>query len=276
MRLAHALLILLATLASGAASAKMTAEPVAWTLNGTHFKGVLVYDDALPDRRPGLVMVPNWSGINDIAIAKAQRIAGRDYVILLADVYGEHVRPTDAAQAQAAVKPLYADRNLMRARIGKAFEQLKAQAAHAPIDLSRLAAIGFCFGGAVVLDLARSGSDVKAVIAFHGDLSTDDPALAKNIKARVLAINGADDTATMPGVPEFTREMRQDPADWQFVEIGHAVHCFTETEATATTGNCRYDAKAAARSYRMMRDWLAESFEARPAPEIAGGTQNAQ
>lgn len=263
MRPAHALLTLLATLACGVASAKMTAEPVTWTLNGTHFKGVLVYDDALPDKRPGLVMVPNWSGINDIAIAKAQRIAGRDYVILLADVYGERIRPTDTAQAQAAVKPLYADRTLMRARIGTAFEQLKAQAGHAPIDLTRLAAIGFCFGGAVVLDLARSGSDVKAVISFHGDLSTDDPALAKNIKARVLAINGADDTATMPGVPEFTREMRQDPADWQFVEIGHAVHCFTETEATATTGNCRYDPKAAARSYRMMHDWLRESFEAR-------------
>ena len=263
MRLARSLLILLAMFFVRPAAADMVAEPVTWTLNGTQFKGVLVYDDASHDKRPGLVMVPNWSGVNDIAIAKAKRVAGRDYVILLADVYGEHIRPTNAAQAQAAVKPLYADRNLMRARIGKAFAQLKAQAGHAPIDLSRLAAIGFCFGGAVVLDLARSGSDVKAVVSFHGDLSTDDPALAKNIKARVLAINGADHTATMPGGPEFTREMRQDPADWQFVEIGHAVHCFTETEATATTGNCRYDPKAAARSYRMMHDWLKESFEAR-------------
>lgn len=260
MRFARALLILLTLFAAWPASAKMTAEPVTWTLDGTHFKGVLVYDNASQAKRPGLVMVPNWSGINDIAIAKAQRIAGPDYVILLADVYGEHIRPKNSAEAQAAVKPLYADRTLMRARIGKAYEQLKAQAAHAPIDTSRLAAIGFCFGGAVVLDLARSGADVKAVVSFHGDLSTDDPALARNIKARVLAINGADDTSTMPGVPKFTEEMHQDPADWEFVEIGHAVHCFTETEATAATGNCRYDAKAAARSYRMMRDWLAESF----------------
>lgn len=260
MRFARALLILLTMVIAWPAAAKMTAEPVTWTLDGTHFKGILVYDDASQARRPGLVMVPNWSGINDIAIAKAQRIAGRDYVILLADVYGEHIRPKNSAEAQAAVRPLYADRKLMRARIGKAFDQLKAQASHAPIDTSRLAAIGFCFGGAVVLDLARSGSDVKAVVSFHGDLSTDDPALARNIKARVLAINGADDTSTMPGVPKFTEEMHQDPADWEFVEIGHAVHCFTETEATATTGNCRYDAKAAARSYRMMRDWLTESF----------------
>lgn len=260
MRLAHLALILLAVFGASPALAKMVARPVDWTLDGTTFKSVLVYDDALQAKRPGLVMVPNWYGVNDIAVAKAKRIAGKDYVILLTDMYGEGIRPNSDAQAKAAVKPLYADRGLMRKRIGKAFEQLKAEAPRAPIDLSRLAAIGFCFGGAAVLDLARSGSDVKAVVAFHGDLSTDDPALAKNIKARVLAMNGADDTSTMPEAPKFTQAMRQSPADWQFVEIGHVVHCFTETEATAKTGNCRYDAKAAARSYTMMRDWLAESF----------------
>ncbi|HEU0229558.1 MAG TPA: dienelactone hydrolase family protein [Burkholderiaceae bacterium] len=261
MRLARPILILLAMLIASPALAKMIAQPVSWTLDGTHFNSVLVYDNASQARRPGLVMVPNWSGINDIAVEKAKRIAGKDYVILLTDMYGGGIHPKNTEEAQAAVQPLYADRNLMRARIRKAFSELKAQARQAPIDVSRLAAIGFCFGGAAVLDLARSGSDVKAVIAFHGDLRTDNPALAKNIKARVLAINGADDTSTMPAVPAFTEEMRQSPADWQFVEIGHVVHCFTETEATAKTGNCRYDAKAAARSYRMMRNWLRDSFK---------------
>ncbi|TAM87848.1 MAG: dienelactone hydrolase family protein [Candidimonas sp.] len=260
MQLARFLLIPLAMLGTSPALAAMVAKPITWTLGGTQFTSMLVYDNATRARRPGLVMVPNWTGVNDIAIAKAKRIAGHDYVILLTDMYGEKIRPRNTAEAQAAVKPLYADRGLMRARIRKAFEELRAQAAQAPIDSTRLAAIGFCFGGAAVLDLARSGADAKAVISFHGDLSTDNPALAKNIKARVLAINGADDTSTMPGVPKFTEEMRQDPADWQFVEIGHAAHCFTETEATAKTGNCRYDAKAAAQSYRMMRNWLRESF----------------
>lgn len=260
MRFARFLSLLTALLLAAPVCAKMTNTPVTWTLNDTHFQGMLIYDDASAATRPGLVMVPNWTGINELAIAKAGRIAGRDYVILLADMYGEHIRPKNTDEALAAVKPLYADRALMRARIGAAFDQLKAQAAHAPIDPSRLAAIGFCFGGSAVLDLARSGSDVKAVISFHGGLSTDDPSLAKHIQARVLAINGADDTSTMPDVPKFTAEMRQNPADWEFVEIGHAVHCFTETEATATTGNCRYDAKAAARSYQMMQSWLAESF----------------
>jgi dienelactone hydrolase len=260
MRLVRLAFTLFVVLVSSSAFAKMVATPVQYTLNGTTFKNFLVYDDATQAKRPGLVMVPNWYGINDIAIAKAKRIAGKDYVILLTDMYGENVRPKGDDEAKAAVAPLYQDRNLMRQRIGRAFDQLKAEAGQAPIDPSRLAAIGFCFGGAVVLDLARSGADAKAVVAFHGDLSTDDPTLASHIKARVLAMNGSDDAFTMPDVPKFTEQMKHDPSDWQFVEIGHAVHCFTETEATAKTGNCRYDAKVAARSYRMMRDWLQESF----------------
>ncbi len=262
MRLVRLALTLLAVFVSTSALAKMVTRPVDWTQGGTTFKSLLVYDDATQAKRPGLVMVPNWYGINDIAIKKAEMIAGKDYVILLTDMYGEGVRPKNDAEAKTAVGPLYQDRKVMRERIDKAYDQLKAQAAHAPIDLSRLAAIGFCFGGGAVLDLARSGADAKAVIAFHGDLSTDDPALAKHIKARVLAINGGDDSFTMPDVPKFTEAMKQSPADWQFVEIGHVVHCFTETEATSKTGNCRYDAKAAGRSYRLMRDWLAESFAA--------------
>lgn len=262
MQLVRLAFTLLAVLFSTSALAKMVAQPVDWTTDGTTFKSLLVYDDATQAKRPGLLMVPNWFGINQVAIEKAKRIAGKDYVILLTDMYGEGVRPKNDTEAKAAVGPLYRDRHLMRERVGKAFEQLKAEAAHAPIDPSRLAAIGFCFGGGAVLDLARSGADAKAVVAFHGDLSTDDPALAKNIKARVLAMNGSDDALTMPQAPQFAESMKQSPADWQFVEIGHVVHCFTETEATAKTGACRYDAKAAARSYVMMRDWLAESFSA--------------
>ncbi|MGG1949256.1 dienelactone hydrolase family protein [Trinickia sp. NRRL B-1857] len=260
MRFMRVALIVLGIFVASPVWAKMVAKPVAWKLDGTTFKSVLVYDDAVTAKRPGLVMVPNWYGVNDIAIKKAEMIAGKDYVILLTDMYGDGVRPKGDDDARTAVAPLYHDRGLMRARMVKAFEQLKAQAGEAPIDLSRLGAIGFCFGGAAVLDLARTGSDVKAVVAFHGDLSTDNPALTAKIKARVLAMNGSADTFTIGQVPDFTKSMEQDAADWQFVEIGHAVHCFTETEATAKTGNCRYDAKVAARSYRLMRDWLTESF----------------
>jgi dienelactone hydrolase len=262
MRLIHLALALLALLPASVAFAEMVAKPVGWTLDGTTFKNVLVYDDASNARRPGLVMVPNWYGIRDIAIEKAKAIAGKDYVILLTDMYGKAVRPLGEAEARAATAPLYSDRSLMRRRIGKAFAELKAAGSVAPIDPTRLAAIGFCFGGSAVLDLARSGSEVRAVIAFHGGLKTDAPDLAKAIRSRVLAINGANDIGTLPDVPSFKDEMRASSADWQFVEMGGAVHCFTETEATSTAGNCRYDAKVADRAYALMRGWLQESFTA--------------
>lgn len=262
MRIARLCCLLLLAGSSLAVQAKMVHRPVEWTQDGTRFHSVLVYDDATLVKRPGLVMVPNWYGVNDAAVKKAEMIAGKDYVILLTDMYGADVRPTTNAQAQAAVKPLYGDRALMRKRIGVALEQLKAQVAGAPLDPAKLAAIGFCFGGSAVLDLARSGADVAAVVSFHGGLATDDPMLAKHIKARVLAMNGADDKGTMPDAGKFMDEMRMSPADWQFVVLGHAVHCFTEVGENSP--GCRYDAAAAARSYRLMHDWLDHAFAGKP------------
>jgi dienelactone hydrolase len=256
----HSLLLLMAL--PFAASATMVQRPVNWTRDGTTFHSVLVYDAAVTTRRPGLVMVPNWYGINAAAVKKAEALAGKDYVILLVDMYGEHVRPGNTEQAQAAVKPLYADRALMRARMKLALAQLRAQAGSAPLEVTKLAAIGFCFGGSAVLDLARSGADVAAVVSFHGGLTTDDPAFAKHIKARVLAMNGADDKGTMPDAGKFMDEMRSSPADWQFVVLGHAVHCFTEVGENSP--GCRYDKPAATRSYRLMHDWLRAAFAGTP------------
>lgn len=253
-------LALLLLAAAGAAGAKMVARPVQWRLDGRHYSGYLVYDDASAVKRPGLLMIPNWYGVDAEALAKAKMLAGRRYVILLGDMYGDGIRPASAEEARAAVKPLYADRAEMRKRVNKALAVLRAQEAHAPIDPSRIAAIGFCFGGSAVLDLARSGADVAAVVSIHGGLSTDDPALARQIKAHVLAINGADDKGTMRDADAFMDEMRGSRADWQFVVIGNAVHCFTEVGADSP--GCRYDARAARRSYRLMHQWLAEAFAA--------------
>jgi dienelactone hydrolase len=264
MRIARLCCLLLLAGSSFSIQAKMVHRPVEWTLDGTRFHSVLVYDDASTAKRPGLVMVPNWYGINDAAVQKAEMIAGKDYVILLTDMYGAGVRPQqgNADQAQAAVKPLYGDRALMRKRINEALVQLKAQVANAPIDAGKLGAIGFCFGGSAVLDLARSGADIAAVVSFHGGLTTDDPALAKHIKTRVLAMNGADDKSTMPDADKFMDEMRASPADWQFVVIGNAVHCFTEVGENSP--GCRYDERAAIRSYRLMHDWLRAAFAGAP------------
>lgn len=258
-------LLLLSLVWSVSGFATMVNQTVAYSLDGTDYEGVLVYDDAVTTPRPALLMVPNWYGVNQAAIGKAQGIAGQDYVILLADVYGKNVRPANASEAGAAVGPLLGERPRLRARAQAALAALRAVKG-APIDPARIAAIGFCFGGTTVLDLARDGADIAAAVSFHGGLSTDDPALARQIKAAVLAMDGADDAATIGDAPAFREEMRQSPADWQFVVFGHAVHCFTEVGEDSP--NCRYDEKSARRSDRLMRQWLEEAFAA------GGGTNH--
>ncbi len=251
----------LVLLLSGSVHAAMVARPVDWSVAGKRFQGYLIYDNAIKTLRPGLLMVPNWYGVNADAIAKAKKIAGDRYVIFLTDLYGLGVRPADTSEAEAAVKPLYADRALMRQRMVKALAEMRLQERNAPIDPARIAAIGFCFGGSAVLDLARAGANIAAVVTFHGILSTDDPALARNIRADVLVLTGDDDQAVPPAArAAFEQEMRGGHVRrWAVVDFGGAVHCFTE-EAQKPAPNCVYDPPVARRAYQFMRIWLDDAF----------------
>lgn len=238
------------------------ATPVEWTIDDTRFRGVLVYDDATDAKRPGLLMAPNWMGVTDDAVAHAKQIAGRDYVVLVADLYGVDLRPDGPQAAAAATTPLREDRALMRTRASKALQVLREQAARAPLDSTRLAAIGFCFGGTVALELARDGAELAGVVSFHGGLSTDQPASAGSLKAGVLVLNGAADRAVpAEEIAAFQQEMTAADADWTFVNLGGAVHCFSEPSASRPP-NCVYDARAAERAFGMMRDYLAGWFAA--------------
>lgn len=246
------------------ARAAMVTRTIDYEVNGKPMQSVLVYDGAGKKLRPGLVMSPDWMGMNDNQIALAKQIAGKDYVILVADVYGTAVRPANANEASAAARDMYDHRDELRARINAALAQLKAQIGKAPLDGHHWAAFGFCFGGAVTLDLARSGADIQAAVTFHGNLATDDPALAKNIKAKVLAMNGGDDKY----VPEeqivaFENEMRNANIDWQFVNFGGAVHCFAIPSAVGLGPGCQYNERAAKRSLVMMHNFLDETFAAK-------------
>ena len=253
------LALLLLLLLSVPAFAAPRADVVTWKDGSTELSGYLVWDDSSSAKRPGLLMVPNWHGVNAIAVAKAKMIAGKDYVVLLADMYGKDVRPKDNQESMAAVKPFYGDRKLMMARVNAAYDALKLQGGKAPIDMARLGAVGFCFGGSAVLDLARSGTVPSGgIVTFHAGLHPDDAANAKSIKSRLLVLNGADDQGAWPDTDKFFAELRASGADWQFVNIGGAVHCFTETEEHAP--GCMYNAKASVRGYRMMRDFFGESF----------------
>jgi dienelactone hydrolase len=251
-------------LGAGAAHAAMVSRNLDYDVGGKPMQSVIVYDDAAKTLRPGLVMTPDWMGMNPDQIALAKQIAGKDYVILVADVYGADVRPKSADEAGKAAKSMYDHRADLRARINAALTQLKSQAGKAPLDGKHWGAIGFCFGGATTLDLARTGADVQGVVSFHGNLATDDPALAKNIKAKVLAMNGGDDKF----VPEeqivaFQKEMRDANVDWQFLSFGGAVHCFAIPTAKGQVPGCKYDPLVAKRAFALMHSFFDETFAAK-------------
>jgi dienelactone hydrolase len=255
--LALCLLALAAT-----AHAAPRADKVSWNDGGKKFEGYLVWDDATDDKRPGLVMVPNWYGINDSAIEKAKTIAGRDYVVLLVDMYGRGVRPANADEAGKATGAVYANPKALRSRIRTALGVLKKAGRKAPVDADDIGAIGFCFGGAVVLELARSGAAIDGVASFHGNLAPKGPVAGKGkLKSPVLVMNGADDKfVSEESIDAFEAEMRAAGADWQFVNFGGAVHCFAEPDEHGQVPGCEYHEPSYRRSMALMRDFFAERF----------------
>jgi dienelactone hydrolase len=255
-------LLALALLAAAfGANAAPRAEKISWKDGGKDFDGYLVWDDASKAPRPGLLMVPNWWGVTDAAVAKAKTWAGKDYVILLADVYGRGMRPKNPDEAGKASNAALADEKALRAHAAAALAVLKASAAKAPVDTSRIGAIGFCFGGAVALDLARSGADLKGVATFHGNLATSMPAKKGELKAPLLVMNGGDDKfISHELVDKFQDEMRAAGADWQFVNFGGAVHCFAEPDEHNTVPGCNFNPAAYRRSMVMMHAFFNERF----------------
>ncbi len=256
------LTVLALSILSLPAAAKMKTRVVEWSVGSEQFIGALVYDDATSAKRPGLVMVPDWKGVTASAIEQAKKVAGRDYVILVTDMYGKGVRPADDAAAGALVGTLYKDVPAMRARAAKAVEVLKAQAGSAPIDVARIGAFGYCFGGSSVLELARSGAKLAGIVTFHGGLSTAQPAAANSVHTPLLVLNGADDKGQKDNIVPFEQEMDRAGADWQFVNFSGAVHCFALEAANKPPG-CMYNERAAKRAYVMMNDFFRERFAAK-------------
>jgi dienelactone hydrolase len=252
-------LIAVAVLAAAPAFAKMVQKPVAYDLEKTKFEGVLIYDDAVKTPRPGLVLVPNWLGINAANLKQAEEVAGQKYVVFVADMFGKTARPKNPEEAGKAVGALKNDRKLIRARVNKALEALLADKT-APLTAGKVGAVGFCFGGTAALELARSGAKIGAAVSIHGGLSSPTPADAKAIQAKVLALHGADDPNVPPEeVAAFEDEMRKGGIDWQLVAFGNAVHSFTDPDAK-TPGKSQYNPVVARRAYEMMNNFFAEAF----------------
>jgi len=245
----------------GVAEAAVVVKPHAYEIDGEAFEGLIIYDDAVTTPRPGLMMVPNWLGVTERSAEKAARAAGDKYVVFMADMYGKSVRPSNPDEAKAAATSVRSDRALMRKRAQAAVKAFEAQSV-VPVDTAKMAAIGFCFGGGAVLELARSGAELDAFISFHGNLDTPNPDDAKQIKAPVLVLHGADD----PAVPQeqvdgFVAEMKATDVDWQLVSYGNAVHSFTDPYANVP-GRNEYHPEVAKRAFQAMDDLLDERFAA--------------
>jgi dienelactone hydrolase len=180
----------------------------------------------------------------------------------MADMYGKAIRPANAEEAGAAAGAVRADRALMRKRAQAAVEVMTAQADQVALDKQKLGAIGFCFGGGTVLELARSGAPMKGFVSFHGNLDTPNPADARGIQAPVLVLQGADDPSVPPAqVDGFIAEMKAAKIDWQLVSYGGAVHSFTNPLANVPGRNA-YHPLVAGRAYRAMDELFDEVFAA--------------
>jgi dienelactone hydrolase len=255
-----ALVIVLVVFVSASASVKH--EEVTYTADGVTMKGYLAYDDAITGKRPGVLVVHEWWGHNEYARKRAHMLAELGYTALAVDMYGDGkqaAHPDDAGKFAAAVMQ---DIEGAKARFAAAIEVLKK---HKTTDPARLAAIGYCFGGGVVLHMARAGFDLKGVASFHGSLGTQTPAQPGKVKASVLVCTGADDPfVPAEQVEAFKKEMADAKADFQVFSYPGAKHSFTNPEADANGQKFNlplaYNADADKKSWAEMQQLFKKIF----------------
>ncbi|HVS17277.1 MAG TPA: dienelactone hydrolase family protein [Planctomycetota bacterium] len=268
-RLSSSLLLLCAVLPL-AACRSTTAEPahdlrareVVYSVGDLELRGYLAYDAALAGPRPGVLVVHEWWGHNDTTRRRARMLAEMGYVALALDMYGDGKRAEHPTDAQAFAGEVMSNKDVAVARFVAARELLTAQP---QCDPERVAAIGYCFGGGVVLHMARIGLDLDAVASFHGSLKTDTPAEPGGVSARVLVLHGADDPFVAPeDVAALKAEMAAAGADWTFVAYPGVVHAFTNPDATALGERFDlplvYDAEADRASWAELERFLAQTF----------------
>jgi dienelactone hydrolase len=246
-------------LACGLAQARVTAKAINYEQDGQKLQGFLVNDETKPGPRPGVLVVPEWWGVNDYVKSRARQLAEMGYVAFVADMYGNAKVTRDPKEAQALSSAVGGKPGLMAARSKAALEVLKQQP---QTDKAHLAAIGFCFGGTTVLQLAYSGEPLDATVTFHGGLAAPTDEQAKNLKTSILVLHGAEDGFTKPETIESLKKtLDANKADWYMVTYAHAVHAFTNPEADSfKIPGIGYNEKAARRSWDEMQAFFKERF----------------
>ncbi len=253
-----ALLVSLFLLAR-AGSAEVKTVPFEYKDGGVILAGSYLYDDTVAVKRPVVLVFHDWMGPTDVTLDAAQKVVSDGYIAFIADIFGKGVRPASVKEASDQITIYKSDRALMRRRALAAYHAARniPQA-----DAAKVGSIGFCFGGTVALELARSGAQIAASVSFHGGLDTPNIEDAKAISGKVLALHGALD----PFVPEtdvsrFEKEMTEGKVDWQLVKFGGAVHAFTNKKVDELKlPGAAYNKNADERSFEYMKDFFASAL----------------
>ena len=238
----------------------MQTQDIDYRAEGANLRGYLAYDDSVAAPRPGVLVFHEGLGLGDFAMARARMLAELGYVAFAADMFGDRRQARNLQEVAKLVGELRNEPETLRAR-GRA--ALTTLAALPQVDAKRMAAIGFCFGGSVVLELARDGADLKAVVSFHGVLTTKTAAVSGKVRAGVLVLTGADDPLAPPDqVLAFENEMRAaEVADWQVISYGNTLHGFSNPAADGSMmRTALYSEQADRRSWASMRCLLDEVF----------------
>ena len=242
------------------AEPEIQTEPVTYQIGDQTYEGCVSRPVKLEGKVPGVLVAPDWTGFGPFPRARAEQLAKLGYVAFALDMYGQGVRAKNPEEAAKLAAPFYKDPALFRTRAQAALAQLLEQPG---VDPERIGAIGFCFGGATVLELARSGADVLGVVTFHGSLKTSQPAVAGVVKAKeLLILHGANDPLVPPAeVASFKQEMDHAGVPYQFIAYPGAVHAFTNPDAGNDASKpTAYNPEAAESAYGEMRAFFARLF----------------